>query len=647
VNKGALLSGLFSRATVVFLFLVVLLLLGASFYTYFQDRKLQSVSLSTLRMASWNLAQFGNEAGAFDRELALTAKGVGDPDELTLRYDILWSRYDYLLNSAESRPTRDHGDNEQRLKGLFQELRGLEEPIQLGLENDQADWGSVTEQWRQQKSGVQQLVIDNLVGDEGGHLVTAVEESRDRLASLRIVTLAALVAVFLYLAIAIAFVRRQSRVDPVTGLPNSQYLHSMRGVDPDKVIITCEILGFQLVLSDFGTEGGNDLLRVFASKLKKQLRAGDELVQASPSGFVMFLEISPSEDIEKITEQLVEATTFDWRTEDSILHVSAVMGVDPQCQDNCPSWSIRYQRAHRALSQAQLEGRNYCINREDLRRRIEEDRLVHTGLIRFFNNEPGALHLSLVYQPIVSSENIHLVTGAEVLLRCKDERVGFVPPNRVVDLCERYGLGVELGRWLFSQIASETVTLYQNLGFGGNLSINLNPSMLADHLVQDVQRLLIDAGIPATALCMEITEDNAALEFQRIGVLIASLHELGVTFALDDFGTGHSSLEYVRELKVDRLKIDRCFVDGIEHSEDNARFLGSVIAVADKAYMKSVIEGVENEAQWQLIESIGGVLIQGYYAHRPMPLNDYVAVLLDPQTRYPATQARQSVSHAL
>jgi EAL domain-containing protein (putative c-di-GMP-specific phosphodiesterase class I) len=126
---------------------------------------------------------------------------------------------------------------------------------------------------------------------------------------------------------------------------------------------------------------------------------------------------------------------------------------------------------------------------------------------------------------------------------------------------------------------------------------------------------------------MEITEDNAALEFQRINPLIEELRDLGVMFALDDFGTGHSSLEYVRELKVDRLKIDRCFVDGIENDEDKARFLGSIIAMAGQVYMESVIEGVENEAQWRMVERLGGKLIQGYHAYKPMPFNDYMEVL--------------------
>jgi EAL domain-containing protein (putative c-di-GMP-specific phosphodiesterase class I) len=134
---------------------------------------------------------------------------------------------------------------------------------------------------------------------------------------------------------------------------------------------------------------------------------------------------------------------------------------------------------------------------------------------------------------------------------------------------------------------------------------------------------------------MEITEDNAALEFGVINDLVAQLHKLGVSFALDDFGTGHSSLQYVRELKVDRLKIDRCFVEGIEHSKDKARFLGSIIAMAEQADMKSVVEGVETEAQWNLVRELGGTLIQGFYLHKPMPIQNYTRLLFDLATDYP------------
>jgi len=239
---------------------------------------------------------------------------------------------------------------------------------------------------------------------------------------------------------------------------------------------------------------------------------------------------------------------------------------------------------------------------------------------------------------------VNLVTGAEVLLRCEHERLGFIPPNRVVELCERYGLGEQLGCWLFRRVAAETRQLYSGLRYTGNLSINLNPAMLSMKLIGNVEQLLLKPGIPAAALCMEITEDNAALEFGNINDVIEALHGLGITFALDDFGTGHSSLEYVRELKVDRLKIDRCFVEGIEQDANKAKFLASIVAMANQAFMKSVIEGVENEPQWQQVQSFGDVLVQGYYAHKPMSFNDYLALLLDAKTRWPAPDSARAIA---
>lgn len=635
MNGGFVLTRLFSRATTVFLLVVVVVLLGASFYTYVQDRKLQSVSLNALRMASWNLAQLDNEAGELALQIGLMAEGVGDPDKLMLRYDILWSRYDYLLHSKESAPTRQHDNNEDRLKALFVQLKKLESPIQAVISGGANQWSPVVQAWKPQKAEIRSLVTENFVGDETSRLMTSVQASRNRLANLRFITLGSLMAVFVYFAMAMVFVRRQSRIDPVTGLPNNNYLRSLRQVSSQKTIVTCEIRQFQLVRSDFGDKGANELSRLFVDKLQTQLVSGDELVQVSQSEFVIFLQPRAQQSVEQTARILVETASFDWHQPDSVLHISAVFGFDPPCEEESTDWSVRYQRAHRALAQAHIEDRSFYINGENLRRRIAEDAQIHSGLIRFFNHETGPLTLHLVYQPVVSALDKRYITGAEVLLRCHHDSLGFIPPNRVVNLCERLGLGISLGRWLFKEVAGETNYLYQDLGFRGNISINLNPAMLTGRLVEDVKELLIGGGIPPSVICMEITEDNAALEFGSINKLIAQLHQLGVTFALDDFGTGHSSLQYVRELKVDRLKIDRCFVDGIEHSEDKARFLGSIIAMADQAYMKSVVEGVENEEQWQLVRAMGGVLVQGYFAHRPMPLAAYTALLFDLATDYP------------
>lgn len=635
MNRGALLERLFSRATIAVLALIILVLFGASLYSYLADRKLQATSLSDLRLLSWNLARLDNETAAFDQEMSLMAMGVGDPEELTLRYDILWSRYDYLLQGPESKAMRQFGNNESQLTRMFFDLQALEKPLFDHIDKLGDTWTDVLVEWNNLRADTRQLVTDSFVGGEASRVITSVENSRGRLANLRFLILAALATMFLYLILAVTFLRRQSKKDPITGLPNISYLQSMQRVSPDKIIIICEIRQFKLVLSDFGTESGNELVKLFVLKLQKQLLPADQLMQISRSEFLLIFAARPSETENQTVSNLAAATNFDWQIGNSVMHISGIFGVSPPSEAHGLDWDGRYQQAYRALSQAHLEALQICINEEDLRRGLEEDRQIHAGLLRLFDNEPGWLRLSLVYQPIVKVEDRHFVTGAEVLLRCHDENVGFVPPNRVVDLCEKFNLGVPLGQWLFRQIAIETRQLYEDMSFLGNLSINLNPAMLTDDLAGNVQKLLIDEGIPATVLCMEITEDNAALDFTLINQLITSLHDLGIMFALDDFGTGHSSLEYVRELRIDRLKIDRCFVDGIEHNKDKARFLRSIIAMAEKAYMKSVIEGVENEAQWQLIEKMGGTLIQGYHAHRPMPLNDYIALLLKPETGYP------------
>ncbi|PPK49962.1 EAL domain-containing protein [Marinobacter persicus] len=619
----------------LFLFLVVVVLLGTSVYTYIQDRKLQSVSLDALRMASWNLVQLGNEAGDLDLQIGLMSKGAGDPDELMLRYDILWSRYDYLLNSKESAPTRQHGDNKAQLDTLFADLKALEPAILAAVNSGLSQWDAVMRGWEPQKTQIRNLVTDNFVGDETSRLMSNVQASRNRLANLRLLTLISLMAVFVYFVLALFFVRRQSRTDPVTGLPNNNYLRTVRQVSGEKTIIICEIRQLQLVRSDFGDHGANELSSLYASKLLKELMPGDELIHISQSEFLMFLQPRAEQTLEQTASQLVEATTFDWHQPNSVLHISAVFGIDPPCQEVSGDWSTRYQQAHRALAQAHIEDQAFYINGEDLRRRIAEDAQIHAGLIKFLNREPGSLSLHLVYQPIVSAVDQNFITGAEVLLRCRHDDLGFIPPNRVVNLCERLGLGLSLGRWLFREVARETRYIYQHLGFRGHISINLNPAMLTHKLADDVKELLIDGGIPPSTICMEITEDNAALEFGSINQLIERLKAMGITFALDDFGTGHSSLEYLRELKVDRLKIDRCFVDGIETSDDKARFLGSIIAMADQAYMKSVIEGVENQEQWLLVREMGGSLIQGYFAHKPMPMDDYTSLLLDLGTDYP------------
>jgi len=151
---------IFSWTTVLILFAVVAVLILVSLYTYEKDRELEHVSLESLQMVSWNLTQLSNAANRFDREMALMARGVGNADELMLRYDILWSRYDYLLNSLEARATRHYLGNQDHLARLFAGFRALEPAIRERLDVAGADRAPVAAAWEAQRQAILQILTE-------------------------------------------------------------------------------------------------------------------------------------------------------------------------------------------------------------------------------------------------------------------------------------------------------------------------------------------------------------------------------------------------------------------------------------------------------------------------------------------------------
>ncbi|MGP9833544.1 EAL domain-containing protein [Marinobacter sp. NSM] len=628
-------SKLLSKPVVAVLFLLITVLLAMSLATYVKDRSLQSNTFSSLRIASWSLAQMGREASALNLEVALAANGAGSQERLQKRYDILWSRLDYILNSPEASVVRSHADNKQAVDDIFRSYRALEPMISALIGTDEASTDQTVKRWQDLHGTLQRLITDNFVGDETAFLAVELERSRDRLANLRFFTLSLLLVTFAFLAAAVFIVRKQNRLNSVTGLPNRETLRNVKKAGAEYAVICLEIADFDLVLSDFGTEAGDALQRDIAAKLRGLVDSQDEIIHKTPESFVVLTLCRSRSILEDRLRSLREVLSFDWRWGSAVTAIRPFMGVDPSNEGLCPDWTIRYQRAHRALVQAKLENERVVVSQEDLRKKIDQERRLHAELLRAFNREPSTLTLSLVYQPIVPTNRTRFVTGSEVLLRCYDRNYGFIPPNELVAICEKFGLGEALGQWIFSRVVEENADLYVNQQLGMSLSINVSPSMLSPRLVGDVRSILLASGIPGDCLYLEITEDNAALEFERINKIILELKDAGVRFALDDFGTGHSSLEYVRELKIDRIKIDRCFVDGIDTNPSRERFLNSIISMADTARLNCVVEGVETLAQLEIISNAGDCFVQGYFINRPMTSAAYRQLLLAPDTEVP------------
>lgn len=612
---------LFSRTTTAVIVMVIVGLMGASVYTLMLDRKLQSVSLGSLRMASWGLTQLANESYEFDKALELVARNVGETDELTLRYDVLWSRYDYLLHSIESRFTRNQLDNEVKLEELFDEFKNIESDLLLlGSAPETARTHQFLEQWQAQREAIRQLMVSNFVGNETNNLMRGFQQSRDRLANLRFATLGSILFLLVYLLLALHHFRKWNRINSLSGLPNERYLHELRELPFDRVLIACEIYNYQSLVSGFNKDHVEDIIREFVSRLKSLTSDRDMLMHIAPGEFVLMVRLHKHQSVLDCIQAIQQKTAFEWRLAESTLDVSGSFGAAYSLASQAQDFAEYHRYATRALAQSKSAEVPYTIFDDAALKLLTLEQKLYQQLLLFFRGEMTPLTLSLVYQPIVAIGDATRITGVEALLRCTSDEETVISTRQIVDICEHNGLGIQLGRWVFHEVSRQCCNLYINLDFAGSVSINLNPAMLRPELVQDVETYLLAQGLPASSICLEITEDNAALNFQTMNHLIAVLKTSGIQFALDDFGTGHSSLAYIRELAVDRIKIDQAFVEGIEKDEDKANFLASIIAMAQQAYATIIVEGLENECQWQLVQRMGQVLVQGYYAYRPLTI---------------------------
>jgi EAL domain-containing protein (putative c-di-GMP-specific phosphodiesterase class I) len=221
-----------------------------------------------------------------------------------------------------------------------------------------------------------------------------------------------------------------------------------------------------------------------------------------------------------------------------------------------------------------------------------------------------------VYQPIVDLET-YAVCGHEALLRLVDPTLGPVPPEEFVPQAEELGIITAIDDWVLATALREAA----DAGVTTSLSVNVSPAWLAGRNAADrVVEAAARAGFPLGRLSLEVTERVALAS--DVAVALRSLRDLGVQILLDDFGTGYSSLASIGTLEIDGIKIDRGFLEGVETDRHRAAILEAVLTLTDRLDAAAIAEGVESEAQAQLLRSFGCRLAQGLYFGRPSPAPD-------------------------
>lgn len=414
--------------------------------------------------------------------------------------------------------------------------------------------------------------------------------------------------------------------DALTTLSNRRALRRTLESDVAGGSMPCSLLaidldGFKDVNDSHGHDIGDAVLIGVADRLRNSLRPTDVAARLGGDEFAVLLWCGP-EAAEEIAERVLGVLGEPYRFEGrGTVFLSTSIGIAGCAGADDVETLLR--NADLALRAAKQRGKNRVeaydatFERRLMRRSVLEKEL-HGAIARG--------ELALVYQPVVSLPQRRVV-GAEALMRWHNPQLGTVNPGEFIPVVEEAGLGEVLAEWTLRTVA-ERLAAWRAEGHAAWISMNLSVRQLdSPQFATALAQALLERGVPPSKLVVEVTEQDVA---QDIDVLIAQLGALrgtGVRIALDDFGAGYSSLGQLHRLPVDILKIDRELVTG--NDEDPAPLADVVVSLGNRLGLDTIAEGVETQAQLDVVQRAGCEMVQGYLLARPISVAEIDALLAE------------------
>jgi diguanylate cyclase (GGDEF)-like protein/PAS domain S-box-containing protein len=420
--------------------------------------------------------------------------------------------------------------------------------------------------------------------------------------------------------------------DALTGLPNrtlfrdrlEQALVRSRRHDEGVALLFVDLDRFKVVNDTLGHEVGDLLLQEVARRLVACIREEDTVARMGGDEFVVIQQDvgQPADAALLATRLLAElGRPMTLAGHDLVAGLSVGISLYPQDGDNI---STLLKNADAAMYRAKDMGRN-CYQ-------FFVDEMTAAGLERLEleNDLRRALErgeLLLQYQPQVDLKE-GKVTGVEALLRWQHPSRGLISPTTFIPLAEDIGLIGAIGEWVLRAACTEAKA-WEKAGLSPvRVAVNVSGRQLSqDHVLAKVEAALAASGLDPRLLEIEVTESVLMKDTERAVSTLSALKAIGVTLAIDDFGTGYSSLSYLKRFPLDKIKIDKSFVDGLPENPDDAAIATAIIAMAHSLQRAVIAEGVETEAQLGFLRAHGCDEIQGYLFSEPLGARELMGLL--------------------
>jgi diguanylate cyclase (GGDEF)-like protein len=410
-----------------------------------------------------------------------------------------------------------------------------------------------------------------------------------------------------------------ARYDELTALPNrvnfrdeiERLLKMPREADQLSALLFVDLDQFKQVNDTLGHPSGDQLLCAVANRLREMLRPEDFVARFGGDEFVVFQQnIRSNEDAATLARRIVDHLSERYKIDNHLVEIGASVGIAMASSDISADTLIK--NADMALYRAKADGRGtFCFFREELAQTVESRRILELDLRRALANE----EFELFFQPLVNLKSGRIST-CEALLRWNHPVRGTVSPVDIIPVAEDMGLIVDLGRWILRRACMECMKWPEAV----SVAVNFSPQQFHQRdVLSEVRYALEVSGLPAHRLEIEITESSLLRNTQLTHDVLSQLHAIGVKISLDDFGTGYSSLSYLHNFPLQKVKIDRSFLEGIDADRPLTLLRGVARLSADLG-MSVVVEGVETNEQLELISVDGTVTeAQGYLFSRPVP----------------------------
>ncbi len=426
--------------------------------------------------------------------------------------------------------------------------------------------------------------------------------------------------------------------DDLTGLPNQAFfkerlreeVEAAKRTESLLAIVFINIDEFKKINETLGHSAGDNVLKLFANQLKNCIRGSDtlsvcrDITLENVSRFgndefaILFANVDKVTDVALILKRIRQEFSTPINTGNKEIFIDINAGISIYPHDGQEEGEL-IKHAGSAIRHSKSKGKNdYTFYSSEMNHRALERFSVETNIRKSLEED----QFEMYYQPKLALEKDEF-SSAEALLRWKRHELNSVSPGELINIAEEMGLIVDVGDWVinnvFSQLKKWESGILPDLKVAINISVlQLQKKDFLDKLKKAAKKYKIRPGMVE----LEITENTLMHIQERFNTLVNEIKEAGFSVAIDDFGTGYSSLQYLKYFPIDRLKIDRVFIQDICENQDSRAIIRAIISMSKSLSLQITAEGVEDQQQLGFLANAGCDEIQGYYFSQPLPTQE-------------------------